>query len=425
MARHTPQILVSIALLAVASGAALALFLLRPPSAIKPPEYKPVEVEAAEVALETVRIPVQAQGTVTALRHTALLSEVQGRVIEVSENFLVGGFVEEGEVLLRIDPRDYEAALLRAQAALESAESNLAQERGRAEVALQEWQKLPKNSQRSVEATDLYLRKPQLELVEAQALSAEADLENARDDLDRTIIRAPYAALIRGKSVDLGQYVSPGTSLTDILSVETAEVRLPLPQSRLDYVELPRLADASSGAPIDLYTDVSGQVRHWPATLHRTEGVYDERSRVLFLVARVSDPYALTDSTRPPLRIGTFVNANIQGRAIDNLVTLPRYVLRSGNQVWVIDDNKQLRNRTVETLNAGDEMVYVTRGLQPGELVSLTALDNSFGGATVNIIEQVPTTSLGKASDPIQALEASAATTEPADDAPELEPGTS
>ena len=160
MASRKKQFVLSVAFLATAVAIATLLYLNRPPTEIAEPEYKPVSIDVAEVVRETLRIPVQAQGTVSPLRESSLLSEVTGRVIEVSPNFNVGGFVAADEVLLRIDPRDYETNLLRTQAAVESAESNLAQEKGRAEVALREWQKLPAGSQRSEEARDLYLRKP-------------------------------------------------------------------------------------------------------------------------------------------------------------------------------------------------------------------------------------------------------------------------
>ena len=224
-----------------AVAVAALLYLYRPPSELDEPPVARVTVDVAEVVKENIRIPVRAQGTVTPLQKTAIHAEVKGRVVEVSPAFNVGGFVSRGDVLLRIDPRDYQTSLLRAQAAVESAESNQAQERGRAEVALREWKKLPANSQRSDEARDLYLRKPQLEQAEAQLLAARADLNTARDNLGRTQIRAPYDALIRAKQTDLGQFVSPGTPLAEIFSVEYAEVRLPIPQSNLAYLDLPGL----------------------------------------------------------------------------------------------------------------------------------------------------------------------------------------
>ncbi|MEP1594368.1 MAG: efflux RND transporter periplasmic adaptor subunit [Halieaceae bacterium] len=353
-------------------------------------------MDVAVVSKKTIRIPVHAQGTVTPLQSTVIQSEVKGRVTEVSEAFNVGGFVNVGDVLLRIDPRDYQTNLLRAQAAVESAESNLAQERGRAEVALREWKKLPAGSQRSDEARDLYLRKPQLEQAEAQLLAARADLDTARDNLERTIIRSPYPALIRHKHIDLGQFVAMGSQLAEVVSVDFAEVRLPLPQSRLEYLDLPGLSGYSEPVAIDLYTEVAGQIRHWPANLHRTEGVFDERSRVLFAVARVEDPYGLSDKGKnasQPLRIGTFVNARIEGKSLADLVTLPRHVLRAGNNLWVIDSDDRLRNREVAVLRVGGEVVYVEAGLEDGDRVSLTNVDVSLNGADVSVLSSVPTSS--------------------------------
>ena len=158
MASIKKQSLLSLALLSTAVAVAVVLYLNRPPTQIAEPEYTPVSVDVAIAVKENVRVEVQAQGTVNALRETAIMSEVAGRIIETADNLLVGGFVAEGDVLLRIDPRDYQTELLRAQASVESAESNLMQEKGRAEVALREWKKLPSGSQRSQEAKDLYLR---------------------------------------------------------------------------------------------------------------------------------------------------------------------------------------------------------------------------------------------------------------------------
>jgi RND family efflux transporter MFP subunit len=389
VASKRKQAIISVALLAGAAAISTLLYLQRPPAEISEPIYAAVTVDVAEVVKVNPRIQVQAQGTVTPVQETSLLSEVKGRIIEVADNFQVGGFVSTGDVLLRIDPRDYQTALLHAEAAVESAESALVQEKGRAEVALREWEKLPSGSQRSEEARDLYLRKPQLEQARAQLLAAQADLNTARDNLDRTVIRAPYDALIREKLGDLGQFVGAGTMLAKIFSVETAEVRLPIPQNRLEYLELPGITGYAEGSLIDLYTDVGGDIKHWNARLHRTEGVFDERSRVLFTVARIDDPYSLRHPGREPLRMGTFVNANIEGRELNDVVVLPRYVLRAGEYVWVVDDDMRLRNRKVSTLRTGGDKVYIDAGLDAGELVSLTNLNASFAGAEVEIQSRV------------------------------------
>ncbi len=388
-------------MLLAAGAVTLLLYHNRPPAEIQEPEAPIVTVDVAEVVKQTVRIPVQAQGTVTPSRETALLAEVSGRIVEVAPAFEVGGFVKEGDMLLRIDPRDYETHVLRAEAAIKTAESALAQETGRAEVAQREWEKLPKGSQRSAEAKALYLRKPQLAQAKAQLLAARADLNTARDNLERTMVKAPYDALIKAKHSDLGQFVAAGSRLADVFSIDYAEVRLPIPQSKLEYLELPEMGTKDLGSTIDLYTDVGGDIKHWQAQLQRTEGVYDERSRALYTVARIDDPYALNTTEREPLRIGTFVNANIEGRELNDIVPLPRYVLRAGNFLWVVDDSLRLRNRKVTLLRTSGDYIYVSAGLDNGDLVSLTILDGSFDGSQVKINLRTPTDQLDRHGKPI------------------------
>jgi RND family efflux transporter MFP subunit len=359
----------------------------RPQNQLAAAEERTLLVDVAEVHLQDLRIPIQAQGTVAPHRDTTMVSEVGGKIIEVSPAFTAGGFIAEGDVLLRIDDRDYQAKLLRAKAALETAESNLAQEKGRVEVARREWERLPKTTQRSKEASDLYLRKPQLEQAQAQLFSAQADLRKAGDDLERTILRAPYDCLIQEKRSDLGQYVTPGTPVVRVFPVDYAEVRLAIPQSRLTYLDLPGVTGYTKeeAPPVDLYTDISGVVTHWPAHLYRSEATLDERSRVLFVVARIDDPYALQVGDQQPLRIGSFVKANILGREMSDLVILPRYVLRAGNQLWVVDEQMRLRNREVSTLRTQGDEIFVTGGLQQGDLVSLTSFSDALPGMAVRI----------------------------------------
>ncbi len=382
-------------MLAAATIVTAAMYVNRPPNKLVEPEQHEITVDVIEVVREDIRIPIQAQGTVTPLRQTSLISEVRGRIVEVSEKFNVGSLITKGEVLLRIDPRDYQTQLLRAQAALASAESTLAQEKGRAQVARQEWNKLPRGSQRSADAKDLYLRVPQLKLAEAQLLAAAADLNTARDNLERTVISAPYDSLIRSKQTDLGQFVSPGTPLADIFSIDYAEVRLAIPQSKLAYLDLPGVQAYSGGETmVDLYTNVAGDITHWSAQLHRTEGVFDERSRVLFTVARIEDPYALQHPGSPPLRMGTFVSASINSKIIEGLVVLPRHILRAGNLLWIVDKDRKLQNRKVSILRTGGDTIYVSAGLADGDLVSLSVMDATFAGAAVTIVSQSSTASV-------------------------------
>jgi RND family efflux transporter MFP subunit len=381
------KMLLPVLLLVGATAVAYLLFLNRPANQMKEVEVRVVQIEATRVQKQTVRIPVHAQGTVTAHTETSIVAEVGGKILEVSESFHAGGYIREGELIARIDDRDHQAKSLKASAAVAQARSVLAQEKGRAEVAYNEWKNLPGRNGRTEQANDLYLRKPQLAQAEAQLLSAQADLRKAQDDLERTIIRAPYAALLKEKRSELGQYVTPGTPIVTVFSIDYAEVRLAVPQSKLDYLELPGVGGFPSGsAPlVDLYTENNGLEQHWTASLQRTEGVYDERSRVLFTVARIEDPYALVETAIKPIRIGTFVNAIITGKAFHDLVVLPRHILRAGGFLWVIDDQNKLRNRKVATLRNEGNDIYVSSGLENGDLVCLTNVGGAISGTPVDI----------------------------------------
>ena len=186
MASKSFKALLPILLIAGSLVIAVVLIASRPENKLQPAVPRSALIDVAEVRLQDLRIPIQAQGTVTPHRDTTLVSQVGGQIVDVSPSFHAGGYVAAGEMMLQIDDRDYQAALLRARSAVATAKSNLAQEKGRAEVARREWERLDNRGSRSQEGKDLYLRKPQLEQAQAQLLSAQADLQKAQDDLERT-----------------------------------------------------------------------------------------------------------------------------------------------------------------------------------------------------------------------------------------------
>jgi len=388
------RIFIPIAILVIASAIAVALVLSRPEPEKIHVEVQPLLVNAALVEKEDIQISVRAQGMITPRTSTSIVSEVSGKVIEVSPQFKAGGYFNEGDLLLRIDDRNYRAEVKRAEAAVASANSNLATEKGIAEVAYQDWIKYRSSVTRSQTAEDLALRKPQLADAQAKLDSASADLDHARDQLERTFILAPYKGIVRSKQVDIGQYLNVGSQLAEIFAVDTAELRMALPDSKLQYLDLPAASATKSPENfprVDLYAEIGDQLLQWQGQLVRTEGVFDERTRVLFVVAEVDDPYGLQIQREQPLRIGTFVNARIEGRLIRDLVVLPRHILRAGNKIWVIDEQSRLQNRHVQLLRTEGDYMYVTSGLNEGELVSLSNINGAIPGTVVRTADISPT----------------------------------
>ncbi|MEJ2089653.1 MAG: efflux RND transporter permease subunit [Gammaproteobacteria bacterium] len=297
-------------LVAASAAAAVWLFLQEPEPPVRNVDPPVLLVDVIPAVPTTVDLNVRAQGTVTPRTQTTLVSEVSGQILEVSATFVSGGFFKAGELLVRIDDRNYRAELKRAEAAVAAARTVLVREQGLADYAKEDWEKL----RRSEAATALALRKPQMAEALAQLTFAEADLEKRQGDLARTVIRAPYDGMIREKRADMGQYVSPGTQLAEVFAVDVVEVRLPLPDKDLPHVAL------DDHPAVHLSASIGGTRHEWDGSIVRTEGVFDVRSRVLHAVAQVQDPYnQRSDLWRYPLRVGTFVDAEIEGFEVASL----------------------------------------------------------------------------------------------------------
>jgi len=378
-----PLILIAVSILTVIG---LVTFQNSQRAERKPETNKAVLVDTIEAEVVSLNFSVNSQGTVRPRTETTLVSEVSGKIVSVAPEFVAGGFFHKGEVLLQIDPSDYQAGLKRAEAALASRKAKLADETARSEQALKDWQNMGKQGQPS----DLGLRKPQMADAKANVSAAEADVQKARRDLERTQITVPYDGLVRQKAVDIGQYVSPGTRLGVTFAIDTAEVRLPLTHNDLNYLDLPSETEvqnrAKSFPPVTLSAERASGTIQWQARIIRTEGVVDETSRVVYAVAQVVDPYGvLGQSHQQELKIGTFVNAEIQGLPAENVVVLPRYVLRPDNTIPIVNSDSELEILTVEVLRAEPKKVYLSKGIAGGARVVTTTLDAPVPGTKLAV----------------------------------------
>jgi RND family efflux transporter MFP subunit len=341
-------------------------------------------VDAIPVERVSLNLSVFSQGSVAPRTETTLVAEVSGIIVNVSPNFVAGGFFRKGETLLEIDPSDYQAGLKRAQANLASRKAQFSEQKARADQALKDW----KNMGRQGEPSDLTLRKPQLAEAMANVQAAEADLQKAQRDLERTRIKLPYDGLVRTKKADIGQYVAPGTPLGVTFNIDTAEIRLPLSANDVSYLDLPSATDPADKPKLQvtLTTESSGIRGQWQAEIIRTEGVIDEKSRVTYAVAQVVDPYGvLGQSQQAELKVGTFVRAEIQGLRANNVFKLPRSVLRADNTVLVANAERKLEIRQVTVLRAEPRSVYIREGIVDGDMVITTTLDAAIPGTQLAI----------------------------------------
>jgi RND family efflux transporter MFP subunit len=319
--------------------------------------------------------------------------EVSGRVIWVSPSFAEGEFFEKGQVLLRVDPHDYRQAVVRTRAEVARTKLQLAREEAEAEVARSEWEDLGAGEA----ATALTLREPQLEDARASVASAEANLVTAERNLERTQIRAPYAGRVRRKNVDVGQFVTVGSAVATIYSVDFAETRLPLPDDELAYVELPLHYRGEKARPkgprVTLKADFAGETFEWVGEIVRTEGEIDPASRMVHAVAQVKNPYGRgQDPARPPLAVGLYVEAEIEGVTAEGIAVLPRAALRGRSQVLVVTPEDRLEFRDVDLLRTTRQHVYVQAGLENGERVCVSPLEAVTDGMRVRTLEDTGAT---------------------------------
>jgi RND family efflux transporter MFP subunit len=410
MAQHSKLKFILPPVLVVVGLGAMALLIKAKPEVETTERPSPLQlVRVMPVEPQTLRLDVHSQGTVLPRTETVLIPEVAAKVVALAPDFAAGGFFERGAVLVRLDPRDFELAVTQAQAQVAQAEVALTREEAEAAIAIAEWQEL----ERSEAPPPLVRREPQLAQARAAAAAARAALARAELNLERTVLRAPFAGRVRTKTADVGQYVAPGQPLGQIYAIDYVEVRLPIPDDQLAYLKLPMAYRGRSGDPagtqgpaVTLHSRFAGREFQWSGRIVRTEGEIDPKTRMIHLVARVDDPYARgTDPERPPLAVGMFVQAEIEGRRAEGVVVLPRVALRGGpegadgERVLVLAETPDtatgeasgtLRFRPVEVLRTPGDLVLIAGGLAPGEKVCVSPLEATIDGMGVRTVEEPP-----------------------------------
>ncbi|WP_446809017.1 efflux RND transporter periplasmic adaptor subunit [Methylomonas sp. 2BW1-5-20] len=378
------KILLPILVLLAAVGAAWAIMATKPQVVQQSAESTVPSVNVVRVQPQSLRINVMSQGVAMPREAIDLVAEVGGKVVQVHTAMVAGGFFAANELLLTIDTRDYDYAIVAAEAQLAEANRVLINEQAQVEQAQSEWQALGEG-----EPSALALRKPQLAEAQAKLKAAEADLAKAKLNRSRCELRAPFAGRVLSKQAGLGQYIPSGTVVARIYASDVAEIRLPIGTDQLAFLELPlgHAATKSGHWPaVTLRAELAGKSHSWQGRIVRSEAALDDNSGQLYLVAQVAEPFRVVPD-RPPLLSGLFVQAEIEGVVRDGLFALPRTALNSLQQAKLVDSQQRLEIRQVDVLRLEADRVIVKAGLNPGEKVVVSELPVPVAGMKVNAVE--------------------------------------
>lgn len=388
----------------VGAGAALAGFWVT-----NAPKPEPIDVVVPLKVVETMlaepgahRVVVPAMGIVRAEREVTLMPELAGRVVQQSENLVDGGLVAAGDPLIRLDARDVSTQLAVTQSELAQAKLAVREETQQRRVAKAEWSEVPKDF--SEDSLQYIMREPHLDAAEARMSSVRSRIKKAKRDLQKTIVRAPFDAVVLTESVDLGQYVGPSTPVVTLAGVDRFWVQVSVPVSQLQFLDVPGInAEAGHGSTAALSSAGDSANAPREGRVLRVLPSVEELGRMAQVLVAVDDPLGLKlpPGERPtPLLVGTYVQVQLRGRVLQDVVAVPRRALRDDERVFVVGDDGRLVTKRIEIVWRERGRVLINNGLDKGDRIVLTPLPMATAGMRVDVQDAVAASEPVAASSP-------------------------
>ncbi len=383
------QIVLALAVLGGGFLAAKTFVEARPQAKKAPPKALATLVEVTATVSEQKRVRVTGMGTVVPARTVTIQPEVSGAILEHHPQLIVGGRVAAGDTLVRIDPRDYQLAVDQQQANVSSAMAELQVERGRTTIAEREWKLLESEQLTGDGATDegraLALRKPHLKARQVALASARSGLERARLNVERTVIKAPFNAVVKEETVENGLVVGPASRLLTLIATDEFHVQVAVAMDELRWLAIPGVnAAAGEGSTARVAQSLGGG--RSVVRSGRVVGLVGEldpmgkMARLLVAVDKPLDVVAVEGSEPLPLLLGAYVEVGIEGSALEQVVPVPRNALREGGKVWVMGEGDKLEIRDVDIVWRTSDHVFVRAGVTAGERLVVSRIGTPVAG---------------------------------------------
>ncbi|MBL4836623.1 MAG: efflux RND transporter periplasmic adaptor subunit [Kordiimonadaceae bacterium] len=369
--------------LAASAGSFIALAAAKEAPVKKEITPRTVSLRVEKVRSESVTLSVETQGEIRPKTEIDLIPQVSGSIVSISNSFAEGAAFTPSTTLVEIDKSDYELAVKSAEAHVAEAAVKLEKEIANAKIKKKQWKEWVKDG----DPTPLALNAHQVAGAHAQLQAAETSLNTAKLNLARTTIRVPFKGRVLDRFVGVGQFVSRGTKLGRVFATDTVEVRLPLTDNQLAELRLPIGFIANdTNAPVVKFKATLGGTDHiWKGRIVRVNPSIDKKTRLVYAIAEVDDPYGAGADNGMPLAVGLFVSATIEGTTPQNVMVLPRLALRREDQVYVIKDGA-LRIRTVQVVSTSEDTLYIVSGVAIGEQVVISPVLAAIDGMAAQAI---------------------------------------
>jgi len=373
---------VTLAVLVLGGAVAAGVVRLAPTAARAETERQVQVVDVIDAEPTTAAVRVEATGTVVAAQTVVVTPEVGGRIVDRNAELIPGGRLAAGDLVARIDARDYRYALEQEEARVSAAALEVETEESRGRISRTEWASY--GDGRAVDELPLVSRRPHLEVATSNLSSAQVGVARAKLNLSRTVLRAPWNAVVIEAQAEVGQVVSPATKVATLVGTDRVWVRVAVPVRHISDLDVPG-AGVERGARAHVHQDLGdGRVVEWSGEVVRLEGQLEPQTRNARLLVSVEDPFEPPRGGLPLLP-GSFVTVHLEGREAAGVFEVPRSALHEGSMVWVVGEDDRLATRRVEVRWGTVDVVFVSGELRPGDRVVTSALSLPLVGERVRI----------------------------------------
>lgn len=373
-----------IPLVVVAAGVGAAVSLAK--SREEPERVAQVDrgtlVEVHEVARSTQTVQVEARGTVRAAQRLNVQSQLSGEVTWVNDKLVPGGLIKKGEPLFRIQGRDFKIAVDQRLTSVAQAEAQLRLEEGQQRVAKKEWE-LFQDRTDSGSDPSLALRAPQKRVAEVSLDAAKSQLEQAKLNLSRTTVKAPFNLMVETENLEVGQLVGPGQLAATVVGTDEFWVQVSVPLDRLDFIKIPNV-NATEGSEVTVQQAVGQDHVTRAGKVVRLLGELDPVGRMARVLVAIQDPLNLSvgEGEAPrglPFLLSAFVTVRFDGAQDMEVSEIARSALHEGDKVYLFNDGK-LEVREVGVLWRREDTVLIGNGLAQGDQLIVSRISTVLPG---------------------------------------------